>query len=126
MVERWKVFYRVAQQVWQNANNQEEALRFLENAPDLKPEEFEKILALVRTLPYLLRSLLQDAAKGLPPSPGRRPRGLSPEDSREVCKHIGQLYAEGVDLAEAKRRMSLRYGVSLSTIQRAWVERQEN
>lgn len=123
VVDRWKVYYSTAQEVWQNANNREEAVRFLENLPEPKPENFEKVLTFLQTLPYLLRGLLQDAAKALPPSPGGRPRGLRPEDNREVCKQIGQLYGEGVELADAKRRTAMRYGVSLSTIQRAWKDR---
>jgi DNA invertase Pin-like site-specific DNA recombinase len=95
----------------------------ISSLPEPKPENFEKLLAFMRTLPYFLRAQLQAAAKDLPPSPGGRPRGLTPDQSREVCQQIGQLYGEGVDLASAKRRMALRYGVSLSTIQRAWKER---
>lgn len=116
-------YFLAAQQVWQSANNREEAVRFLEKLPEPKPENFEKLLAFMRTLPYFLRAQLQAAAKDLPPSPGGRPRGLTPNQSREVCQQIGQLYGNGVDLANAKRRIALRYGVSLSTIQRAWKER---
>ena len=123
VVERWKTYFQVAQQVWQSANNREEAIRLLENLPEPKLENFEKVMVFLRTLPYFLRAQLQTAAKDLPPSPGGRPRGLKPEQSREVCRQIGLLYSEGVDLADAKRRMALRYGVSPSTIQRAWKER---
>ena len=123
VVERWKAFFVGAQQVWQTVTNREEAVRLLENLPEPKPENFEKVLAFLRTLPYFLRAQLQTAAKDLPPSPGGRPRGLTPEQSREVCRQIGLLYSEGVDLADAKRRMALRYGVSPSTIRRAWKER---
>ena len=123
VVERWKAYLLGALQVWQSANNREEAVRFLEKLPEPKPENFETVLAFQRTLPYFLRAQLQAAAKDLPPSPGGRPRGLTPIQSREVCQQIGQLYGDGVDLADAKRRMSLRYGVSISTIQRAWKKR---
>jgi hypothetical protein len=123
VVERWKPYILTAEQVWQNANNREEAVQFLLKLPDPNPEEFEKVLAFVRTLPYFLRGLLQQAAKGLPPSPGGRPHGLTPDQSREVCKQIGQLYGEAVDLADAKLRTAQRYGVSLSTIQRTWKKR---
>jgi hypothetical protein len=123
VVEKWKPYVLTAQQVWQNANTREEAIQFLLNLPDPKPEEFEKVVAFLKALPYVLRGLLQEAAKGLPPSPGGRPHGLTPDQSREVCRQIGQLYGEGVDLAEAKLRMARRYGVSLSTIQRAWKKR---
>src|SRR5882672_4843234 len=123
VVERWKPYILTAQQVWQNANNREEAVQFLLALPDPSAEEFEKVTAFLRTLPFLLRGLLQEAAKGLPPPPGGRPHGLTSDQSKEVCRQIGQLYGEGVDLAHAQLRMAQPYGVSLSTIQRAWKKR---
>jgi len=122
VVERWKPYILTAQQVWQNANNREEAIQYLLVLPDPSAEEFEKVTAFIRTLPYLLRGLLQDAAKGLPSPPGGRPHGLTLDQSREVCKQIGQLYGAGVALADAKLRMAQRYGVSHSTIQRSLEE----
>jgi hypothetical protein len=123
VVERWKPYILTAQHIWQNANNREEAIQYLLNLPDPKPEDFEKVVTFLGTLPYLLRGLLQEAAKGLPPPPGGRPHGLNPDQCREVCRQIGQLYGEGVELAEAKLRMARRYGLSPSTIQRAWKKR---
>ena len=81
------------------------------------------MLTLIRTVPYLLRSYLQDAAKSLPPSPGGRPRELTPEQRKEVCLRIGQLYGGGLEIRDAQKRMAQHYGVSLRTIQRAWQER---
>ena len=122
VVERWKPYILTAQQVWQNANDREEAVQFLLALPDPSAEEFEKVTAFLRTLPPSARPA-KDAAKGLPSPPGGRPHGLTPKQGREVCRQIGQLYGEGVDLADAKLRMAQRYGVSLSTIQRAWKKR---
>jgi hypothetical protein len=123
VVEKWKPYGLAAQEVWRKANNREKAVGFLLNLPDPNPEVFEKVMAFLHTLPHFLRGLLQEAAKGLPPSPGGRPHGLTPDQNRDVCRQIGQLYGEGVDLADAKRRMAQRYGVSLSTIQRALEKR---
>lgn len=123
VVEKWKPYFVIAQQIWENANNREEATRLLENLPEPKPEEFENFLAFLRTFPYFLRALFQQAGKGLPPSPGGRPRELTADERKDVCKQIGQLYGGGVELADAKLRMAQHYGVSLSTVQRAWQER---
>jgi hypothetical protein len=123
VVERWRPFFLTAEHVWNNACNREDAIRYLLSAPDPNPEEFEKALTFLRSLPYFLRGWLQEAAKGLPPSPGGRPHGLEPPERREVRQQIGRLYAEGVSLSDAKKRMAQSYGVSLSTIQRAWQER---
>ena len=123
VVERWKKYYPVAQRVWSNSRSREELSAALLAGPDPDPEEFETWLAFIRTLPYFLRNSLQGIAKGLPPSPGGRPRQLTPQECMEVCLRLGQLYGQGVEVADAQKRMARRYDVSLRTIQRAWQER---
>ena len=123
VAEKWKRYAALFQEVWNNAKNREELTAFLLTGPDPNPEELEAVLTLIRTVPFVLRNHLQRAAKSLPPSPGGRPRELSPEQSKEVCLQIGQLYGLGVELPKAQKRMAQRYGVSLRTIQRAWQER---
>ncbi len=123
VVEKLKGYAALFQRFWEHAGTREELAAFLAQGPDLQPAELETVLALIRTVPYLLRSQFQTVAKRLPPSPGGRPRGLSPEQSKEVCLQIGTLYGGGVELPEAQKRMARRYGVSLRTIQRAWRER---
>jgi len=120
VVEKCKKYYGLFQPVWNHASSREELTAFLIRGPDLNPEEMETVLTLIRTVPYLLRSSLQDAAKSLPPSPGGRPRELSPEQRKEICLQIGQLYGHGVELRDAQKRLAQCYHVGLRTIQRAW------
>lgn len=122
-VEKWKRYAPLYEQLWKNASSRKELTAFLLTGPDPSPEEIETVLSLIRTVPYLLRSYLQDAAKSLPPSPGGRPQELNPEQRKEVCLQIGQLYGLGAELRDAQKRMAQRYGVGLRTIQRAWQER---
>jgi hypothetical protein len=119
-VEKWKQFAPLS---WNHASNREELTAFLVTGPDPNPEEMETVLTLIRTVPYLLRGSLQNAAKSLPSSPGGRPRELRPEQRKEICLNIGQLYGLGVELRDAQKRMARRYDVSFRTIQRAWQER---
>ena len=123
VVEKWKRYYGPFQEVWNHASNREELTAFLLTGPDPSPEEMETVLTLIRTVPYLLRSSLQDAAKSLPPSPGGRPRELRPEQRKEICLQIGQLYGLGVELRDAQKRMARHHSVGLRTIQRAWQQR---
>lgn len=124
VVEKLKGYAALFQQFWEHAGNREELAAFLlTTGPDLEPTELETVRALIRTLPYLLRGHLQGVAKRFPPSPGGRPPGLSPEQSRAVCQQIGTLFGQGVRLPDAQKRMARRHGVSLRTIQRAWRER---
>jgi len=123
VVEKWKRYYGLFQQVWNHAHNRDELTAFLIRGPDPSPEEMETVITLIRTVPYLLRRSFQDATQSLPPSPGGRPRELSPEQRKEICFQIGQLYGQGVEVRDAQKRIARRYGVSLRTIQRAWQER---
>jgi hypothetical protein len=123
IVEKWKRYYGLFQQVWNHARSREELTAFLITGPDPSPEEMETVLTLIRTIPYLLRSSFQSATKSLPPSPGGRPRELRPEQRKEICLQIGQLYGLGVELRDAQKRLAQRYDVGLRTIQRVWQER---
>ena len=120
VVEKWKRYYGPFLEVWNHASNREELTAFLLTGPDLSPEEMETVLTLIRTVPYLLRRSLQDAAKSLPPPPGGRPRELRREQCKEICLQIGQLYGQGVELRDAQKRLAQRYHVGLRTIQRVW------
>ena len=123
VIEKWKRYAPIFQQLWSHATGRSELTAFLLTGPDPSPEEIETVLTLIRTVPYLLRSYLQDAAKSLPPSPGGRPQELNSEQRKEACLQIGQLYGLGVEVRDAQKRMARRYDVSLRTIQRAWQER---
>ena len=123
LVERWKQYIPLFQEVWNHASNREQLTALLITGPDPSPEEMETVLTLIRTVPFLLRSSLQDATKSLPPSPGGRPPELNPEQRKQICLQIGQLYGLGVELRHAQKRMAQRYNVGLRTIQRAWQER---
>ena len=123
VVEKWKRYETIAQQVWHHASSREELTAFLLNGPEPDPQELETVLSLIRSVPYLLRSAFESAAKNLPPPPGGRPRDLTPQESKEICREIGWLYGQGVELRDAQKRMAQRYHTSLRTIQRAWQHR---
>ena len=123
VVERWKRYAPLVQGFWSHATDRQQLTEFMIPEPDLSPEAVETMLTLIRTLPHLLRGYFQDAAASLPPSPGGRPRELTPEQRKEVCLRIGQLYGQGVEVRDAQERMAKHYNVSLRTIQRAWQQR---
>ena len=85
LVERWKQYIPLFQEVWNHASNREQLTALLITGPDPSPEEMETVLTLIRTVPFLLRSSLQDATKSLPPSPGGRPPELNPEQRKQIC-----------------------------------------
>ncbi|MFY9561210.1 MAG: hypothetical protein WAQ52_13330 [Terriglobales bacterium] len=123
VVEKWKRYYVLAQELWKNARTREDLTAFLLSGPDPSPEELETLLTFTRTVPYILRDGLQSAAKSLPPPPGGRPRELTPQECKTICAEIGWLYGQGVELRDAQKRMAQRYNKGLRTIQRAWQQR---
>jgi hypothetical protein len=123
VVEKWKRHYVYANEVWLHAQSRETLRAFLRSGPDPSPGELEGIITLMRTVPSLLRKSLQTAASTLPPPPGGRPKGLTPQQAKDVCAQIGWLYGQGVEVRDAQKRMALRYNRSVRTIQRAWQQR---
>ena len=88
VVEKWKRYYGPFLEVWNHASNREELTAFLLTGPDLSPEEMETVLTLIRTVPYLLRRSLQDAAKSLcRPLPAAGHGNCVPNSARRfICK----------------------------------------
>lgn len=54
-----------------------------------------------------------------------RPKSLTSEQQKTVCEFIGGLHVAGLDMKTAKQRAAQKFGVSVSTINRAWMERRE-
>jgi hypothetical protein len=125
VVEKWRNHYFLAHEIWHHASTRESLRAFLLSVPDPEPAELAQWLSFVRTLPFIMRKDLQTAAKNLPPSPGGRPRELTPSECRDICAEIGQLYGQGVSVRDAQKRMAQRYNKGLRTIQRAWQERRQ-
>ena len=120
VVEKWRRHYFLAHEIWNHASTRESLRTFLLSMPDPDPVELARWISFLRTLPHILRKDLQTAAHNLPPSPGGRPRELTPSECREICSEIGRLYGQGVKIREAQKRMAQRYNKGLRTIQRAW------
>lgn len=92
--------------------------------PEPEPLELDAQVEMVYMLPSTLRKVMPQAMRetmrALPQDPGGRPNALTEEQSRSVCEEIGILFARGVHLIDAQKRLCHRMGVSLRTIQRAW------
>ncbi len=103
--------------------------------PEPEPSELEAQVEMIYLLPYTLRKAMPEAMRDfgqiLPQDPGGRPRSLTDKESKYVCEEIGKLFAKGVRLLGAQKRLALRMGekkgteVSLRTVQRAWQNRKQ-
>jgi len=105
VVEKWKRYAALFQQVWNNASSREQLTGFLLTVPAPNPAELETVLTLIRTVPYLLRNHLQGAAKSLPALPRRAPTGA------ESPSVHGDLYAN---------RATIRTGSSVARCAEAY------
>jgi len=70
-----------------------------------------------------LSALLELGIKELPPAPQGRRRTLTPELAEQICSYILALYAKETEMTICKQRAAQRFGVSLTTVHRAWRNR---
>ncbi len=92
--------------------------------PELSPGQLDAHIEAIRLLPRQLRKILpaasREVAQKLPYDRGGRPRRLNREQCKALCGQIGDLFVRGVKLTVAQKRIAVRQGVSLRTVQRAW------
>ena len=105
------------------ATTRESARQALLESPDWSAEELEKVTSSLPNLVYIIRGLLPQTISDIPHAPGGRPEALTGIKKKQVCAEIASLYGEGVLLGDAFKRLAKRFGVSESTIRRAWRER---
>ena len=108
-----------------------QAMLLKESEPD--PLELDAQVEMIYLLPYTLRKVMPDAMRDfgqiLPQIRVGRPRSLTDKESKYVCEEIGKLFAKGVRLLDAQKRLALRMGekkgtgISLRTVQRVWQDR---
>jgi len=97
--------------------------RAFENIDKLSEDEALEILKKLKTAPFEMRRLFQNAAKRLPHPPGGRKKIFSVADSNKIVDEITALIREGYEPKTAKSIVALRRNVSVSTIQRVWKQR---
>jgi hypothetical protein len=98
-----------------------------------EPFELEAQIEMIHLLPYKIRKVMPEAVRkagqAFPQDPGGRPRAFTDEESRYVCKEIGELIVRGVRLGDAQTQLALRMSkklekdISVRSVQRAWQDR---
>ncbi|MFI5093529.1 MAG: hypothetical protein ACHQIK_08810 [Candidatus Acidiferrales bacterium] len=96
----------------------------LENINSLTEDGALKVIEKLGSALPALRRVLKNATKKLPHDPGGRKKKLSDEQRGEVVKEITSLILQGLELRAAKETVARRRGVSVSTIQRVWKQRE--
>ncbi len=71
----------------------------------------------------VVEHLVESGLKELPPPPVGRKRALNSIESAEVCRYVAELYSKLPDLQKCKVRAAQRFGISPSTVARAWRKR---
>ncbi len=71
----------------------------------------------------VIEHLVESGLKELPPAPVGRKHALNSIESAEVCRRVAELYAKLPDLEQCKARVAQRFGISPSTVSRAWRKR---
>ena len=71
---------------------------------------------------YSLKRLTEMAEDDFPEIPRGRP-GLDAYMKAQIVAHVGKRYTEGYALEQAKWSAARKFGISVSTVQRAWDDR---
>jgi len=106
--------------VWKQLPHTEQRRKFFES---LSPEELEEKRQQLPSFPIVARKVLKQTIKNLPHGRGGRPKILTVELRRTVCKYVGTLMGNGCDLPNAQKRAAAKHGLSVRSVQRAWAER---
>jgi len=72
-----------------------------------------------------LTALFETGMKDLPPVPSGRRRLLTPELASQINAYVLNLFGKNVELTVCKERAAQKFGVSYTTVQRAWRNRGE-
>lgn len=101
-------------------STQEQAEALLAQIPEPEGDRLEIIIQEVSSLLPRLRKILELATKRLPHDPGGRPKKFSTlSQKQDLRREIGDLYAKGLTMPQAKLRVAKRHKCGLSTIYRA-------
>jgi hypothetical protein len=99
---------------------------FLDEVPEPSFWRKRMILGVFRHSAHLVRFALTRIATvaedTLPTNPSGRP-GLDAIEKARIVVHVGRRYTAGYALDQAKKSAATKFGVSESTVQRAWDDR---
>jgi hypothetical protein len=94
---------------------------------ELTPEEERMAVAFAEHFGHFMReavtTLIDLGIKELPPVPSGRRRVLTADLAQEINAYVLDLYGTNLELKKCKKRAAQRFGVSYTTVQRAWSSR---
>jgi hypothetical protein len=76
-----------------------------------------------QVLPPIFKPAMKSWIDKLPALPGGRHASLTDDQKRKVCERLVELQTQKVKLGDGMERMAVKYDTSVSTISRAWAER---
>ncbi len=106
------------------ARNRDALKQALLQSPDPVAMEFEQVISVLPSIVYQIRRHLPQVTSSIPHDPGGRPEALPDVNKKkQICTEIGVLYAQGVLLGDAFKRLARKFDVSERTIRRVWRDR---
>jgi hypothetical protein len=115
-----------AQTTYHPMRSKEHLAALLNSMPEPSWLRKQMMLGSLRQVPQLIRFGLKRLAliaeDALPAIPSGRP-GLDAFSKAQIVAHVGKKHIAGYTLDQAKRSAAQRFGVSESSIQRAWDDR---
>jgi hypothetical protein len=94
---------------------------------EMTEEEEHYAVPTVKHFGHVIREALTElfelGLNDLPQAPSGRKRKLTQKLSEQICAHVLNLLGKGADLTTCKKRAAQKFGVSYTTVQRAWGKR---
>jgi hypothetical protein len=86
----------------------------------LLEDEVPEIKEKLKSTPFYMRKVFENAAKKLPHHPGGRKRTLSDKKCLDIIEDIASRVRNGLELRQSKEQVARKHSVSLSSVQRVW------
>jgi hypothetical protein len=114
------------QRIYHPMRSKEDFAACLDSLPEPSWFRLRMMLGSLRYTPQLIRfglkRLALAAEEDLPPVPVGRP-GLEAISKAQIVAHVGKMHVRGYTLEQAKENARIKFGVSISTVQRVWDDR---
>ncbi len=107
------------------ASSRQRLRAYLKKAVEPPPEQWEKYLAVLQSLPAILRTGMVQYAAQLPRQKQGRKPAVTPEVADKACADVYTLIGQGRSQSQALREVRERYNIPARTMYRLWAKWQE-
>jgi hypothetical protein len=102
------------------AGSRQRMRAYLKKLEEPPPEQLEKFLALLQSLPAILRTAMVQYAAQLPRHKQGRKPAVTPDVADKACADVYALIGQGRNQSQALKEVRERYNIAPRTMYRLW------